>query len=322
MKVYLPYMPLAIIVSLGLVFTTVWQPRTHKGVLAYATSMSNGALLAGTNQQRAANGVADLTINGQLNQAAQAKANDMATRDYWSHNTPEGNPPWVFFAAAGYSYSKAGENLAYGFTTADDAITGWMNSPAHKANLLDGQFTEVGFGFADASNYQGTGPETIVVAEYGRPQVLAAETPAPAATTPVAPTPKASTPAPTPAPTPAAAAPAPTETVPAPASKQTQKTTSSTQPVTSDTNTKNEPPPQKVSRVSVVTGMSLPWMASFASFIIIASCSSLAIKHAFALRKWIVKGEGYVLHHMVFDVTIISLIGLCFIVTQSAGVIR
>ena len=322
MKVYWPYMPLAIIVSLGLIFSTVWQPRNHKGVLAYATSMSNGALLAATNQQRNTNGVASLAINGELNQAAQAKANDMATRDYWSHNTPEGNPPWVFFANAGYAYTKAGENLAYGFTTANDAVTGWMNSPEHKANLLDSQFIDVGFGFAESSNYQGTGPETIVVAEYGRPQVLATSTTAPAATTPSPSTPAASSPTPvtqTPAPTSATPAPAHTPTA-APTKTETPKTVA--QPVNSDNPTDVEPPPQKISRFSVVTKISTPWFATFISFVALAGVSALAIKHAYVLRKWLTKGEGYVLHHMVFDVTIVSLIGLCFIVSQSAGVIR
>ena len=136
-------------------------------VLAYATSLSIGDLQSATNAQRAANGVGALALNGQLNAAAQSKANDMATRNYWSHNTPEGQEPWIFFSAAGYSYTTAGENLAYGFSTSADTVTGWMNSPPHKANLLNTGFRDVGFGFANSDNYQGNGQQTIVVAMYG-----------------------------------------------------------------------------------------------------------------------------------------------------------
>lgn len=140
---------------------------------AYATEMSRSGLLSSTNIQRSNNGQSSLTINSKLNQAAQAKANDMVARNYWSHNTPDGKEPWVFFDAQGYIYTKAGENLAYGFDNSSATVIGWMNSPSHKANLLDSTFTEVGFGFANSSDYVTTGEETIVVAMYaGRPLKL------------------------------------------------------------------------------------------------------------------------------------------------------
>jgi uncharacterized protein YkwD len=106
--------------------TNVPQSRPHTGVLAYATTMSVSELLTSTNQQRNANSVAGLSLNTRLNSAAQAKANDMVARDYWSHNTPDGQEPWVFFDAAGYTYHKAGENLAYGFSNAANTVTGWI----------------------------------------------------------------------------------------------------------------------------------------------------------------------------------------------------
>lgn len=101
------------------------KPGANSPVLAYATSIGNTGLLSATNQRRAAAGVGALSINSKLNQAAQAKANDMASRNYWAHNTPEGNPPWTFITNAGYSYDKAGENLACGFDESNDVITGW-----------------------------------------------------------------------------------------------------------------------------------------------------------------------------------------------------
>ncbi|HEV7454863.1 MAG TPA: CAP domain-containing protein, partial [Candidatus Saccharimonadales bacterium] len=132
MKPYWPYIPLLLIVAVGLVFSNLWGIAAHN-VLGYATDVNASGLVAGTNNQRVAAGLGSLALNGTLNQAAQTKANDMASRDYWSHNTPDGATPWTFFANAGYSYKNAGENLAYGFDSNDSTITAWMNSPEHKA---------------------------------------------------------------------------------------------------------------------------------------------------------------------------------------------
>jgi hypothetical protein len=206
LKPYWPYIPLALIVAIGVLFSSVWG-MSQGGVLSYATDMSLSGLLSSTNSQRTANGLGSLALNATLNQAAQAKANDMAARDYWSHNTPDGATPWTFFVSAGYNYQNAGENLAYGFDNYDATVTAWMNSPEHKANVL-GSYTEVGFGVANNANYQGTGPETIIVAMYATPHTVAAVpapvTPAPKPATP-APAPVQQAPADTPADVPAAA---------------------------------------------------------------------------------------------------------------------
>lgn len=173
LKVYWPYVPITVIVALGLFFGS-WHPNSHNGVLSYATEMSVDTLLSATNAQRTKNGDSQLSLNAQLTTAAQAKANDMTARDYWSHNTPNGDEPWVFIKAAGYEYQKAGENLAYGFNSSKDTVIGWMNSPSHRENLLDANYSQVGFGFANAKDYTGTGPETVVVAMYGQPLGAAA----------------------------------------------------------------------------------------------------------------------------------------------------
>lgn len=314
LKVYSPYIPLTLIVITGLVFSSFWQPKTSKhGVLAYATDVSISDLLAITNQQRETNSVADLSLNNKLNSAAQAKANDMVARNYWSHNGPDGSPWWQFINNAGYSYSSAGENLAYGFLTSNDTVTGWMNSPGHRANMLNGTFSEVGFGFANSADFNGSGEETVVVAEYGQPTGGAA--PAAVATTPA---PKVQAQTTTPAP-----APATTETAPAPAPVPiTQKSTTSTKQVSQQKKASTEPPAVKVSRLQMVLGDSAPWAATMVSVVAIGALISLLLKHGFALRRVIVKGERYVLHHALFDVTIVSLLGLCFIISRTAVFIR
>ncbi|MFI5275245.1 MAG: CAP domain-containing protein [Candidatus Saccharimonadales bacterium] len=170
-KPYWPYLPLIAIVGIGILINSAWSHQIH-GVLGYSTNVSSTQLLADTNTQRELNDDSSLALNSQLTQAAQTKANDMATRNYWSHNSPDGRTPWSFISASGYQFAAAGENLAYGFNSSNDIMNGWMNSPEHRTNVLNKVFTQIGFGIANAPNYQGHGPETVVVAMYGEPASL------------------------------------------------------------------------------------------------------------------------------------------------------
>ncbi|HEU4914503.1 MAG TPA: CAP domain-containing protein [Candidatus Saccharimonadales bacterium] len=166
-KTYWPYLPMLLIVVGGIILNATWQ--TGKGVLGFATDMSASTLLQETNMQRSQNGAAALSLNSALSSAAQAKANDMASHDYWSHITPDGKQPWQFIADAGYTYSAAAENLAYGFASSGKTVAGWMNSAGHRANLLNTSYQEVGFGIANTDSYQNEGEQTIVVAMYAKP---------------------------------------------------------------------------------------------------------------------------------------------------------
>ena len=310
-KAYWPYLPLSIIVALGFVVNTFWG-TIQQSVLNYATEMSASNLLQETNEERTANGLAGLTINTTLNQAAQAKADDMAARDYWSHNTPEGNPPWTFFTNAGYSYQTAGENLAYGFDSSADAVVGWMNSPGHKANILNNTYKEVGFGIANSSNYQGTGPETIVVAMYASPQVLASS-PAPAST-PVA------KPAPTPAP---AAEPIPAETQPAP-TQEAPKEEANTTPVVAK---KPDQQPttvstQNISRVQLLAGSKASWSMFAVSAIATVSIVVFFLRHGLLWHRVLVKSEAFVHKHLFLDIILVSLATIGLILSQTSGIIR
>lgn len=136
-------------------------------VLGYATNMSTETLLKDTNDYRSRSSLSALHENDALDRAAQAKADQMVTQDYWSHVAPDGTTPWYYFQKVGYSYSAAGENLAYGFATPDQIITAWMNSAEHRDNVL-GNYQDVGFGFATGDHYQ-HGKNTVVVAMYGLP---------------------------------------------------------------------------------------------------------------------------------------------------------
>ena len=172
MKPYWPYLPMLMIVGVGLAVNSLWAQPSN--VLGAASSFTSASLLAETNQDRTEAGQPSLTLDPELSAAAQAKAQDMVIHNYWAHNSPAGQTPWNFITASGYQYQAAGENLAYGFSDASDTVKGWMNSPEHRANILSADYQNVGFGVAQSPNYQGQGPETIVVAEYGQPVAAAA----------------------------------------------------------------------------------------------------------------------------------------------------
>lgn len=128
----------------------------------------NTKLLEGTNRERGGAGIDPLTLNEKLSSSALKKCEDMVAKDYWSHNDPRGVEPWHFLSDAGYSYSVAGENLAYGFISENDVITGWMNSQSHKENLLATRFSEVGFGACKSDNFVSTGKQLIVVQHFAK----------------------------------------------------------------------------------------------------------------------------------------------------------
>lgn len=170
LKTYYPYLPLLLIVLVGLAINVFW---TSKGqVLGATSSMTASQLLTDTNHDRATAGQDNLKLSTALNAAAQSKANDMVAKNYWSHTTPDGRAPWYFIKQSGYTYYTAGENLAYGFPNAESAIDGWMNSNEHRANMLSADFTEVGFGIAPSTNFLGHGKTTVIVAMYAEPSVM------------------------------------------------------------------------------------------------------------------------------------------------------
>jgi len=174
-KTYWPYLPLFALAGLAILVNVVWSGLSGQAgrVLGVSTTLTQQELLTITNQDRVAEKVGSLTLDGQLTTAAQAKADDMAANNYWSHVSPSGVTPWKFIDEAGYKYRAAGENLAYGFASSSDVVKGWLNSREHRENLLNGSYQNVGFGVAEANNFQGEGKQTIVVAMYGRPDTSA-----------------------------------------------------------------------------------------------------------------------------------------------------
>lgn len=135
-----------------------------------------------TNEERSDVAASPLRRSAILDEAAQLKAQHMAKNGYFSHFAPDGTSPWFWFDEAGYSYAHAGENLAVHFTDSDEVVEAWMNSPTHRANIIDRKFSEIGVGTARGS-YQGQ--RTVYVVQlFGTPTAFAAATNNPAANTP------------------------------------------------------------------------------------------------------------------------------------------
>lgn len=186
---------------LSLLLMTVKIAGISMVVIAPATSVEASAITTSTvislaNAARTEGGLSTLTSNGLLAKAAQAKANDMLGRQYFSHNTPTGETPWSFIQAAGYSYVTAGENLAIDFTEAESVQKAWMNSPGHRANIMNKSFQEIGIGIAKGM-YNGH-DTTIVVQMFGTP--IAQKVDMPSTPTPVSQPASAPTPVAQPAP--------------------------------------------------------------------------------------------------------------------------
>lgn len=174
-KTYWPYLTMLSVILCGFIFNSLWTPSRQ--VLGYTSDLTPVSLLQNTNQARLADGDTPLSLNSKLSAAAQAKADDMAKRNYWSHATPEGNQPWHFAQRTGYGYTTLGENLAYGFDGSAATVNAWLNSPEHRANVLGNDFRDIGVGVATAKQFQGRGETTIVVAMYGAPHGSGAVTP-------------------------------------------------------------------------------------------------------------------------------------------------
>ncbi|MGC1307573.1 MAG: CAP domain-containing protein [Phormidesmis sp.] len=124
-------------------------------------------LLLLTNQARQSAGVGTLQFSYQLGQSAQKYAEEMATQNFFSHVGKDGSTLTSRIEATGYKFTAAGENLAAGQKAARSVFQGWMSSEEHRANILQAEFTEVGFGLFDATGSSDYG--RYWVQNFGKP---------------------------------------------------------------------------------------------------------------------------------------------------------
>ncbi len=152
----------------------------REGPNVFLAAVVRSDVISYTTGERITQGRGTLIENEVLNAAAQAKAEDMAARGYFSHVGPDGKQPWKWLESAGYDYIFAGENLAVRFDDSKNIVDAWMASPTHRANIVKPQYKEIGVGIAQGM-YKGS-QTTFVVQFFASP---AKTTPVPATTGPV-----------------------------------------------------------------------------------------------------------------------------------------
>ena len=105
------------------------------------------------NEIRVKNGLSPLTQDWQLSRVARYKSQDMRDRGYFSHTSPTYGSPFNMMKSFGITYKTAGENIAKGYGSPKAVVDGWMNSPGHRANILNKSFTHIGVGYVASGNY-------------------------------------------------------------------------------------------------------------------------------------------------------------------------
>lgn len=123
-------------------------PSVDSSVTAFETEV-----VRLVNEARIQNGLKPLTANWELSRVARYKSQDMVDNRYFSHTSPTYGSPFQMITAFGLSYRTAGENIAYGQRSPQAVVNGWMNSPGHRANILNASFTQIGVGYVASGNY-------------------------------------------------------------------------------------------------------------------------------------------------------------------------
>lgn len=143
------------------------------GVLGINANIDQKKLIELTNEQRAKNGLPQVSENEALNKAAILKAQNMFQENYWAHFAPSGKTPWDFILGSGYKFTYAGENLAKNFYESNDVVSAWMASPTHRDNLLNSKYQDIGIAVVDGVlNGQKT---TLIVQMFGTVQGIASK---------------------------------------------------------------------------------------------------------------------------------------------------
>lgn len=105
------------------------------------------------NEERAKEGAKPLVLDKDLCAVAKMHSEDMVSRNFFSHENPDGASPFDRMSAYGIRYMAAAENIAAGQTTPEQVMDSWMNSPGHRANILNNAYGKIGIGFAMGGGY-------------------------------------------------------------------------------------------------------------------------------------------------------------------------
>lgn len=139
------YILLFIFLQVGFSIISYVKP----GVLGISSKIDQKQLIELTNKERAKKGLPPVMENEALDKAAQLKAQNMFSENYWAHFAPSGKTPWDFILGSGYKFTYAGENLAKNFYQSDDVVAAWMASQTHRDNLLNSKYQDIGIAVAE-----------------------------------------------------------------------------------------------------------------------------------------------------------------------------
>ena len=109
-------------------------------------------LLKLINNERTKNGLQELKFDAELQRVARIKAQDLVDNNYFSHNSPTYGSPFDMMKSFGITYKAAGENIA-GNSSLSGAVTAWMNSEGHRANILSNAYNYTGVGVVESPRY-------------------------------------------------------------------------------------------------------------------------------------------------------------------------
>lgn len=101
------------------------------------------------NEHRASVGCGPLAWRLDVAEVAQAHSDDMVARDFFAHTNPDGDSPFDRLSNAGITYSRAAENIAWGYSTPQRVLDAWLASPGHQANIENCSLTQHGVGMTD-----------------------------------------------------------------------------------------------------------------------------------------------------------------------------
>ena len=287
-KTYWPYIPLLVIVVIGLAINLIWTRYSSYQLSHSKSAFSNQQLLDASNQSRKNYGIKPLSLSSQLDLAATTKANDMVKNNYWSHISETGKTPWYFISQSGYKFQAAAENLAYGFSSGDQVSTAWLNSPEHRNNLMNQDYSDVGYGIASSKNFNGRGYQTIIVAIYAKPV---------------------------------------TSNISYTNNQLINKNPGSINNSVIDLSSisknvsANIASSQNISRIQILTTGYAPWGLFVGSILAGLFALYYIHKHIKSWHKFIVKGEEFVVHHSMLDTVAISLIMVDLILSHGSGTI-
>ncbi|CAM4244635.1 putative YkwD family protein [Paenibacillus endophyticus] len=116
-----------------------------------ATGQFEQQVLQIVNAERSKAGLGALSMDSKLANMAMVKAKDMSDNNYFDHNSPTYGSPFDMMRQFQITYSSAGENIAKGQPTAERVMNDWMNSPGHRANILNGSFSKIGVAYYNGS---------------------------------------------------------------------------------------------------------------------------------------------------------------------------